>query len=408
MQSIRELYKVGNGPSSSHTMGPKKASEMFRDKHKNATRFEVVLYGSLALTGKGHLTDKVILDVFQGHELNIIFDTEKECNIHPNTLDFIAYNGDTQIEIWTVYSVGGGTIQIEGQAQVDVPDVYPHTKLSDIMKYCDENKLKLEDYVYEVEGEDIKDFLAEVWKEMKNSVERGISTEGIIPGKLGIERKAKYLYEKEIENETPEFKQNRIVNSYAYAVAEENACGGVIVTAPTCGASGVVPATLYYVQERFEYTDEEIIDGLAVAGLLGTLIKENASISGAECGCQAEIGSACSMAAGAYSSLRGLDANAIECAAEIAMEHHLGLTCDPIYGYVQIPCIERNAVGSTRAIQASDMSVLLSGSAKISFDMVIETMYETGKDLNEHYRETSTGGLAKKYCRNKFYNEDVE
>ena len=407
MQSLRELYKIGNGPSSSHTMGPKRAVLLFKEKYPEANKFEIYLYGSLALTGKGHLTDAVIKDILSEYNVNIIFDVETECSVHPNTMDIIAYKEKEELGRWRVYSIGGGTIEIEGGEKVNIPDIYPLKTFNKIKLYCDQNKIKLQEYVYKIEGEDIKEFLKYIWDSMKQSVENGLKTEGIVPGKLKLERKAKYLYEKIIENETPEFKQNRLLNAYAYSVAEENASGGVIVTAPTCGSSGVLPAVLYYLQEKNNYTEEQIIDALAVAGLIGTLIKENASISGAECGCQAEIGSACCMAAAACSTLRNATLDEIECSSEIAMEHHLGLTCDPIYGYVQIPCIERNAVAATRAIQASDMSMLLAEAAKISFDTVIETMYETGRDLNSHYRETSEGGLAKKYTRNKFYNTEM-
>lgn len=210
-----------------------------------------------------------------------------------------------------------------------------------------------------------------------------------------------------LDEETPEIRRNRILSGYAYAVTEENASGGEIVTAPTCGACGVLPAVLYYLKEEKEYKDEKIIEGLAVAGLIGNLVKTNASISGAECGCQAEVGTACSMAAAAAAHILGLGISRIENSAEVAMEHHLGLTCDPVYGYVQIPCIERNAVAAMRALDATYLSIMLGKQKSIPFDMVVETMYETGKDLNSHYRETSNGGLAKKYCRNKYYNKDI-
>jgi L-serine dehydratase len=407
MQSLKELYKIGNGPSSSHTMGPKKAISIFKEKYKDADRFDIYLYGSLALTGKGHLTDRVITEVLSGYEVNIEFDTKQECKVHPNTFDMIAYKDGNILDKWRVYSIGGGTINIEGQEILNPEEIYKYTTFNEIKRYCDEQKITLQDYVYQTENEDIKEFLYTVWDAMQTSIKQGLNNHEVIPGKLGLKRKANYLYNIKIDGETPEFKQNRIISAYAYAVSEQNASGGVIVTAPTCGSSGVLPAVLYYMKEKEHYSDEEIRDALAVAGLIGNLVKTNASISGAECGCQAEIGTACSMAAAACSSLKKLGLDEIECAAEIAMEHHLGLTCDPIYGYVQIPCIERNAVAATRAIQASDMGMLLSKTAMISFDTVIETMYETGKDLNSHYRETSKGGLAKKYCRNKYYNTEM-
>ena len=288
-------------------------------------------------------------------------------------------------------------------------DKRDHTEFQKQLKELSEqNNKQIYDYVYETEGEEIKNFLGEIWEAMKESICFGLNAEGIIPGKLQLSKRAKSIYNNKIENEPTEVKRTRLLTAYAYAVSETNASGGEIVTAPTCGSCGVLPATLYYLQKEDKYTDEEIINALATAGIIGNIVKTNASISGAECGCQAEIGTACSMAAAACSQLRKLDIYKIEHAAEIAMEHHLGLTCDPIYGYVQIPCIERNAVAAIRAIDASNISMLLDENQKISFDLITETMYETGKDLRSHYRETSTGGLAKKYCRNKYYNTDME
>ena len=257
MQSIRELYKIGNGPSSSHTMGPKRAVLLFKEKYTEADRFEVYLYGSLALTGKGHLTDAVIKDVLSEYKVNIIFDTKTECTVHPNTMDIIAYKGENELGKWRVYSIGGGTIQIEGEEKANIPDIYPHTTLNSIKLYCDEKRIQLQDYVYEVEGIEVKEFLKQIWGAMKKSVENGLKKEGLIPGKLKLERKAKYLYNKEIKNETPEFKQNRLLSAYAYSVAEENASGGVIVTAPTCGASGALPAVLYYLRYEKGYEEEK-------------------------------------------------------------------------------------------------------------------------------------------------------
>lgn len=406
MQSIQELYKIGNGPSSSHTMGPERASRKFKMQYPEADRYQVILYGSLAMTGKGHLTDAIIKKTLGEEKVEIEFNKIEKCEVHPNTMDFIAFQKGKQIGKWRVYSIGGGTIQIEGEEKHKVEEIYPLTTFSKIAKYCNEKQISLYDYVYEVEEEAIHKFLKVVWDSMKNAIETGIRSQGIIPGKLQIQKRAKQLYEKEILNETKEYKQSRLLTAYAYAVSETNASGGIIVTAPTCGASGVLPAVLYYIKDQ--YSEQEIINALATAGLIGNLIKNNASISGAECGCQAEIGSACSMAAAAYAQLKGATISEIECAAEIAMEHHLGLTCDPIYGYVQIPCIERNAVAAMRAVDAGNISFLLADSKKISFDMVVDTMYETGKDLQSHYRETSQGGLAKKYCRNKYYNPEIE
>ena len=286
---------------------------------------------------------------------------------------------------------------------IDEKDIYQFTTFTDIKNNC-EDLLK---YVYSQEDNDIKEYIKQVWDTMKNGIEIGLKEEGIIPGRLEIPKKAKNLYEENIENETAELKRTRLLTAYAYATSEQNASGGIIVTAPTCGASGVLPAVLYYLYKEENIPEDKIIEGLAVAGLIGNLVKTNASISGAECGCQAEIGTACSMAAAGYAYIKGFSTDVIESAAEIAMEHHLGLTCDPIYGYVQIPCIERNAVAAIRAIDSANMASLLYKDSKISFDLVVETMYETGKDLSGHYRETSKGGLAKKYCRNKFYNDNL-
>lgn len=407
MQSLKELYKIGNGPSSSHTMGPKRAVEIFKNKNLDSDKFKVILYGSLALTGKGHLTDYIIEQTLSGYEVEIIFDTKEECTVHPNTFDIFAIKNEEITSHWRVYSVGGGTFQIEGKKVVSFEDIYKEESFEEIKKYCIENNCDLYDYVVSVEGEEIKDFLKEIWESMQNTIKKGLTAEGMIPGKLKVDRRAKKLFETKIENETETLKQNRLLSSYAYATNEENASGGIIVTAPTCGASGTLPAVLYYMKEKYNYSDEEIVKALAVAGVIGNVIKTNASISGAECGCQAEVGTACSMAAAAATYLMGGNLKRIENAAEIGMEHHLGLTCDPIYGYVQIPCIERNAVAAMRAIDACDLSMLIPEERKISFDVVVETMYETGQDLKSHYRETSEGGLAKKYCRNKFYNDGM-
>ena len=409
MQSLQELYKIGNGPSSSHTMGPKRATEIFKNKNPEADKFKVVLYGSLALTGKGHLTDKIIRDTLQGYETEIVFDEHTPCEVHPNTFDIAAYKNGTELQKWRVYSVGGGTFRIDGKEEIAFEEKYPQKNFEEIKEFCREENIDLYEYVYKYEGnERIAHFLDEIWHTMQNTIRRGLNASGNIPGKLKLTRKAKDIYNRKYEFENENMKQVRLLSSYAYATAEENASGGVIVTAPTCGACGVLPAVLYYMKEEKGISDDRIIRALAVAGVIGNVIKTNASISGAECGCQAEIGTACSMAAAAAAYIMGLDIERIENAAEVAMEHHLGLTCDPIYGYVQIPCIERNAVAAMRAIDAANLTVLLDKHKKISLDLVVETMYETGKDLQSHYRETSEGGLAKKYCRNKFYNVDMK
>lgn len=408
MQSLLELYKIGNGPSSSHTMGPKRATEIFKNKYPNADKFKVILYGSLALTGKGHLTDYIIKKTLEGYETEIEFDTKTECNIHPNTFDIFAYKNNKLLDTWRVYSIGGGTFKIENKQDIIAKDIYPHKNFNEIKEYIKQNNMDLYDYVCLIEGkEEITEFLKQVWESMQQTIKNGLSATGTIPGKLKLKKKAKNIYENKLEFETNDIKKTRLLSSYAYATSEENASGGIIVTAPTCGACGVLPSALYYMKEEYSISDDKIIKALAVAGIIGNIVKTNASISGAECGCQAEIGTACSMAAAAVAYLLGLDIDRIENSAEVAMEHHLGLTCDPIYGYVQIPCIERNAIAAMRAFDAATLSLMLDKYKKISFDLVVETMYETGKDLGKHYRETSEGGLAKKYCRNKYFNKEL-
>lgn len=408
MKSIKELYKIGNGPSSSHTMGPKKAALLLKEKYPTADLYQIILYGSLAFTGKGHLTDKIILEALKPSNVEIIFNKETKELKHPNTMDLIALKNKEELGKFRAYSIGGGSIQIEGEDFQEEKDIYDFTTYTDIKNNCKEKNISLLEYVYTQEDKDLSEYLKTVWQTMKKTLEEGLEQEGLIPGRLKIPKKAKTLYSKELEKETAELKRTRLLTAYAYATSEQNASGGMIVTAPTCGASGVLPAILYYLYKQENVNEAKILEGLAIAGLIGNLVKTNASISGAECGCQAEIGTACSMAAAAYAYIKGYSIDVIECAAEIAMEHHLGLTCDPIYGYVQIPCIERNAVAAIRAIDSANMASLLYKDSKISFDLVVETMYETGKDLGSHYRETSKGGLAKKYCRNKFYNDNLE
>ena len=409
IRTIRELFKIGNGPSSSHTMGPKRAVELFNEKNPDADRFEVVLYGSLALTGKGHLTDWIIRETLKNKLVDIFFDEKTRCTVHPNTMELIAYKDDEPINNWKVYSVGGGAIEIEGERNIEnIPIVYNLSKFTEIKEYCEKKKIGLHEYVYSKEDKEFKNYLVDIWNTMKNAVEEGLSKDGVLPGALKISRKAKKIYEGVVPNETAELRRTRLLLAYAYSVSEMNSSGGVIVTSPTCGAAGVLPAVLYYSYKELGFSEEKIIDSLAIAGLIGNLIKTNASISGAECGCQAEVGTACSMAAAAFAYLNDYSILHIEKSAEIAMEHHLGLTCDPVQGYVQIPCIERNGVAALRAIDSAYTAHILDDEGHISFDTVVETMYETGKDLKSHYRETSKGGLAKKYCRNKFYNPAME
>ena len=397
MKSLTELYKIGRGPSGSHTMGPEKAAKLFSERNKNALSFKAVLYGSLAKTGKGHGTDVVLKKTFT-KPVDVVFDFENTQLPHPNTMDLFAFdlNGKV-IDSWRVYSVGGGAIEVEGESSIEPEDVYPHHTFEQIREYCDKEEITIPQYVERFEGTEIRTYLAEIWEAMKNAIKQGLKASGVLPGGLNTERRAKILYQQRHIDETPQTKENRLVCAYAFAVSEQNAAGEIIVTAPTCGSCGIVPAVLRYEQETHSFTNDDIIDALCTAGIIGNIVKTNASISGAECGCQAECGTACSMAAAALAQLFGMDFDQIEYSAEVAMEHHLGLTCDPVEGLVQIPCIERNAVAAMRAINAVSLANFLTNSRQISFDAVVETMYQTGKDINVRYRETSGGGLAKNY-----------
>ena len=396
MESLKTLYKIGIGPSSSHTMGPEKAARLFKEAHKEADSFKVILQGSLAKTGKGHRTDYIVEQTLLPTPCEIIFDLESNTPVHPNTMLLYANNGK-ETDMWEVYSIGGGLIEIKGQPASLIEDIYPQKSFSEILEYCKENKLRLWQYVEKYEGKEIWSYLKKIWRTMDSAIERGIETDGVIFGGLEVQRKAKQLFNHRHIDESRETRENRLVCAYAFACSEENASCGEIVTAPTCGSCGVLPAVLKYVSEKCSFNETEIIHALAAAGVIGNVIRTNASISGAECGCQAEIGTACSMAAAALGEMYGMSLNQIEYAAEVALEHHLGLTCDPIMGLVQIPCIERNAVAAMRAINAVNLANFLADSRKISYDLVVRTMYETGKDLPYHYRETSEGGHAKLY-----------
>lgn len=395
MYSLRSLYQIGFGPSSSHTMGPAKAGSRVKAMSDDLDQYEVTLYNSLALTGTGHLTQEAIRESLAPSA--VTFFTSIDPLKHPNTLIIKGFKKSELVIEKEVMSVGGGRIVFKDEEDKE-PIIYPHTTFKAIKTYCRTHHLSLADYVFQFEGEGIHDFLKEIWEAMKDAIHRGVSTEGVLPGPLKMKRKAPKLFNQDQQKEVPEITEPRLVSSYAFAVSEENASGGIIVTAPTCGACGVLPSVLYYMHEKHEVvTEERVIRGLAVAGLIGNLIKHNASISGAVAGCQAEIGSACSMAAAAHATLFNLSMDQVEYAAEIAMEHHLGLTCDPINGYVQIPCIERNAVAALRAIDACGLAYFLTDSRKISLDMVIKTMYQTGLDMHTSYKETSQGGLARHY-----------
>ncbi len=395
MKSIGSVYKIGNGPSSSHTVGPYHAGQIFRERYPDADGWEVTLYGSLAFTGEGHGTEKAILSALPG--AHVVFDRKAADLLHPNTMRFTALKDGKTIGTCRMFSVGGGSVRIEGETSEEEKEVYPQSSFSEMVSVCREQEISLREFISRMEDDSLNAYLVQVWQAMKDAVHRGLQKEGILPGGLEVARKAKILYEKRCYNESADVTMNRIIAAYAYAVSEENADEQIVVTAPTCGSCGVLPAVLYYMQRDRGFPENEIVDALAVAGLIGNVIRTNASISGAECGCQAEIGSACSMAAGALAYLWGLNIDQVEYAAEIAMEHSLGLTCDPVNGLVQIPCIERNAVAAIRALSAVNLSRFLYETRKISFDDVVATMYRTGKDLNEKYRETSHGGLAQIY-----------
>ncbi len=397
MHTLKELYKIGNGPSSSHTMGPLEASKEFLKRYPDCDFIDVKLYGSLALTGKGHLSDYIIEKTLMPIRCKVEFDLLHKPQ-HPNTLEFIGYKNKECIARMKVVSIGGGAIEIEGDEKKISNEIYPHHKLRDIIQYCKDYKLRLYEYVDKMEDKDFQNYIEKIYQSMESCIDRGLNTMGILHGKLQIKRKANFLYYQNSKETDPTEIARRKAVAYAYAVSEENADGGEVVTAPTCGSAGVLAACLRYMEDKNKYTHEEIINALKTAGLIGNLIKYNASISGAEAGCQAEVGTACAMAAAFLVELTNGDFEQISSASEIALEHHLGLTCDPVDGYVQIPCIERNAVATLRAIDAAKLSSYLNNSdSKISFDLVVETMLDTGRDLSYRYRETAKGGLAKKF-----------
>jgi len=397
MESIREIYKVGKGPSSSHTIGPRNAALAFLGKNEESSSFKVVLYGSLALTGKGHLTDKAIEEVFQGKDLEIVWEPTISKDFHPNALLFEAYDANgKKTDEDLAYSVGGGRIVYDHDKdkEFETNDLYPYHTMDGVLDWSMTTGKSFWEYVFEVEDDGFEDFLSDIWKVMKGAIKSGLENEGALPGPLGIRRKASSYYVKSktmsqgLQNTTQLF-------AYALAVSEENSCGGRIVTAPTCGSAGILPSVLFFMQKAYHFTDRRIVRALATAGLIGNIVKENASISGAEVGCQGEVGTACAMASAAAAQLAGATSKQIEYAAEIGLEHHLGLTCDPVAGLVQIPCIERNAHGAVRAIDAASFAVVGDGDHFVSFDETVRAMKETGKDLPSLYKETALGGLAK-------------
>lgn len=401
MYSLKELYKIGKGPSSSHTMGPQRAAEVFASRHPDAESFVVTLYGSLAATGRGHMTDVAITEVLEAvAPVEIVWRPDIFLPFHPNAMNFKSMDASENVEEdWTVYSIGGGALsQGPGDRDFSEGEIYPLNTLTEIMQWCEDNGCSYWEYVEKCEGPDIWPYLQEIWDTMEASIERGINHEGVLPGPLHLARKAPTYYVK-ASGYKPNLQTKGLVFSYALAVSEENASGGIIVTAPTCGSSGVVPAVLYHLANGHGFKDKRILHALATAGLIGNIVKQNASISGAEVGCQGEVGVACAMAAAAACQLFGGSPAQIEYAAEMGLEHHLGMTCDPICGLVQIPCIERNAFAAVRALDANLYSAFSDGKHRVSFDHVVEVMKQTGKDLPSLYKETSEGGLAKRFAK---------
>ena len=399
MKSVKSIYKIGKGPSSSHTMGPFKCVSDYIQNHPEAAQLHVTLYGSLAATGKGHLTDRAVIDACEGRPVTIAWEPKENLPEHPNGLIVGLLEPDGSVsDPWTYYSVGGGDIIcIENPiVEEDTDEVYEMTTMADILKWCNANGISFWEFVDEHESKTpgFWEHLELVWKTMQKAVERGIDEEGALPGPLNIRRKAGSYYIK-ADGYGDVLRTRGLIFAYALAVSEENACGGVIVTAPTCGSCGVLPGALYHLKKVYGFSDQRIIRALATAGIVGNIVKYNASISGAEVGCQGEVGVACAMAAAAITQLMGGSPSQIEYAAEMGLEHHLGLTCDPVCGLVQIPCIERNAYAAARAMDASIYSLYTDGRHRVSFDQVVKVMKETGKDLPSVYKETSEGGLAK-------------
>lgn len=395
MESIKHLYKIGLGPSSSHTMGPRKAAQIFLSETPGAAKRRVTLYGSLAATGKGHLTDKAILDELTADAPTaIIWQPDVFLPFHPNGMKFEALDSeDNVIKSETYYSIGGGDIVREGEERRPGEKIYDMNTIRDILDWCDKTGLSYWEYVGRCEGDDVWDYLREVWHTMKAAVERGIEEEGVLPGGLGVRRKAVSYY-MHASGHNQSLKSRGLVYAYALAVSEENAAGGKIVTAPTCGSCGVMPAVLYHLHTSKNFSEQRILRALATAGLFGNVVKYNASVSGAEVGCQGEVGVACAMAAAAASQLFGGTPAQIEYSAEMGLEHHLGLTCDPVCGLVQIPCIERNAYAAARALDANLYAAFSDGRHSVSFDRIVSVMKQTGHDIPSLYKETSQGGLA--------------
>jgi L-serine dehydratase len=392
MESIRNLYKIGHGPSSSHTMAPQKAALMFRNENEYASSFRVTLYGSLAATGKGHMTDIAIINTLQPYPTEIIWEPAIVLPFHTNGMKFEAIVKGEPVKEWIVYSIGGGDLS-DGKTKVNKETLYDKNTMKQILEWCQQTGKTFWEYVEDTEGKGIYDYLLEVWKTMEAAIHRGIDAEGLLPGGLGLQRKAS-MYSIKAKGYQGSMKSRALIYSYALAVSEENASGNIIVTAPTCGSSGTLPSVLYHLNVNHNFSDQKITRALATAGLIGNIVKTNASVSGAEVGCQGEVGVACAMAAGAACQLFGGSPQQIEYAAEMGLEHHLGLTCDPVCGLVQVPCIERNAFAAARALDSCSFAMLSDGKHLINFDKVVRTMQQTGHDLPSLYKETSMGGLA--------------
>ena len=396
MKTLKELYRIGRGPSSSHTMGPQHAAEIFLEKYSDAAKYVVTLYGSLAATGKGHMTDQAIGDVLKGHgQLEIRWEPQTFLPYHPNGMRFQAYDSQQSLlNDWTVFSVGGGALsEGKGFDKFDVAETYAYPNLTEIMKWCYDNGRNYWEYVEMCEQKDIWDYLGEVWNAMKQSISNGLTNEGVLPGPLKLPRKAANYYTKATSYK-PLLQERSLIYAYALAVSEENASGGTVVTAPTCGSCGVMPAVLYHLEQTQGFSEIRILRALATGGLIGNVAKQNASISGAEVGCQGEVGVACAMAAAAACQLLGGSQSQIEYAAEMGLEHHLGMTCDPMCGMVQIPCIERNAFAASRAIDVAQFALQSDGHHHVSYDKIVKVMKQTGHDLPSLYKETSQGGMA--------------
>ena len=392
MKSLRELFRIGHGPSSSHTMAPARAAEQFLERFPQAERFEVTLYGSLAATGKGHFTDVAVSSVLGAERTEIVWRPETVLPFHPNGMEFTAFGSGGKLGEWRVYSLGGGALG-EENGSTESPEVYPFRDMAHIMEYCRKEGVPIWQLAETFEGPEIWDHLKNALHQMFASVDAGLAREGVLPGGLHLGRKARSVHLKALSQRS-DLRRTGLIASYAYAVGEENASLGVVVTAPTCGSCGVRPAILRYFRDGGS-SELELLHALATAGIVGDIVKQNGSISGAEVGCQGEIGVACAMAAAAAAHLLGGTVPQCEYAAEIGLEHFLGLTCDPLLGLVQIPCIERGALAANRAIIAAEMALLSDGVHVVPFDAVIRTMLETGHDLPSLYRETSTGGVSK-------------